>query len=50
MKLFIDTGSVAETMGEELGWSADRVHQEAEAWTEIAQVEGVDPARDVSLQ
>jgi glycerol-3-phosphate dehydrogenase len=41
---------VAQTMGEELGWSADRVRKEAEAWTEVAHVEGVDPARDVSLQ
>jgi glycerol-3-phosphate dehydrogenase len=41
---------VAETMGEELGWSADRIRKEAEAWTVVARAEGVDPARDVSLQ
>jgi glycerol-3-phosphate dehydrogenase len=33
---------VAETMGEELGWSADRVREEAEAWVEVARAEGVD--------
>jgi glycerol-3-phosphate dehydrogenase len=40
---------VAEAMGGELGWSKDRVREEAEAWVEVARVEGVDPARDVSL-
>jgi glycerol-3-phosphate dehydrogenase len=41
---------VAETIGEELGWSEDRVREEAEAWVAVARAEGVDPARDVSLQ
>jgi len=41
---------VAETMGEELGWSQDRIRDEAEAWIAVARAEGVDPARDVSLQ
>jgi len=41
---------VAETIGRELGWSSDRVRDEAEAWVEVARAEGVDPARDVSLQ
>jgi hypothetical protein len=36
-------------MGAELSWSKDRVREEAEAWLEVARVEGVDPARDVSL-
>jgi glycerol-3-phosphate dehydrogenase len=40
---------VAEVMGGELGWSEDRVREEAEAWLEVARAEGVDPARDVSL-
>jgi glycerol-3-phosphate dehydrogenase len=40
---------VAEVMGAELGWSKDRVREEAEAWLEVARAEGVDPARDVSL-
>jgi glycerol-3-phosphate dehydrogenase len=40
---------VAEAMGGELGWPKDRIREEAEAWVEVARVEGVDPARDVSL-
>ena len=37
---------VAETMGEELGWSSDRIRDEAGAWVEVARAEGVDPAAD----
>ncbi len=37
---------VAETMGRELGWSSERVRDEAEAWVEVARAEGVDPAAD----
>jgi glycerol-3-phosphate dehydrogenase len=40
---------VADAMGRELGWSQERVRDEAAAWVEAARVEGVDPARDVSL-
>jgi glycerol-3-phosphate dehydrogenase len=36
--------SVAEVMGEELGWDDARVRREAEAWVEAARAEGVDPA------
>ncbi len=36
---------VAEAMGEELGWSADRIRAAADAWVEDAAAEGVDPAR-----
>ena len=35
---------VAETMGAELGWDADRVRREAEAWVEEARAEGIDAA------
>jgi glycerol-3-phosphate dehydrogenase len=35
---------VAELMGEELGWSGDRVGREAEAWVAVARAEGIDPA------
>jgi glycerol-3-phosphate dehydrogenase len=37
--------SVAEAMGAELGWSADRVRSEADAWPKAAAAEGIDPAR-----
>ncbi len=40
---------VAEVLGQELGWSTDRVRDQADAWVEIARAEGVDPARDVSF-
>jgi glycerol-3-phosphate dehydrogenase len=40
---------IAEVLGSEHGWSEDRVRNEAEAWVEVAQAEGVDPARDVSF-
>lgn len=36
---------VAEAMGAELGWDADRVRVEAEAWVEEARAEGIDPAK-----
>lgn len=39
---------VAEAMGSELGWSEERVREEAEAWVEEARAEGVDPATRVS--
>ena len=35
---------VAEALGGELGWSAERVAQEAERWPEDAAAEGIDPA------
>ncbi|HET7443739.1 MAG TPA: glycerol-3-phosphate dehydrogenase/oxidase [Solirubrobacterales bacterium] len=35
---------VAEVMGGELGWSRRRAKQEAEAWSQAAATEGVDPA------
>jgi glycerol-3-phosphate dehydrogenase len=36
--------SVAEVLGAELGWSRRRVKQEAEAWSQAAALEGIDPA------
>jgi glycerol-3-phosphate dehydrogenase len=36
---------VAEVLGAELGWSAEQVRAEAEAWPQAAAAEGVDPAR-----
>jgi glycerol-3-phosphate dehydrogenase len=35
---------VAEAMAAELGWDADRVRREADAWVEEARAEGIDPA------
>ena len=35
---------VAQTMGEELGWSKRRVKAEAEAWIGAAAEEGIDQA------
>jgi glycerol-3-phosphate dehydrogenase len=35
---------VAEALGGELGWSAERVTHEAERWPEDAAAEGIDPA------
>jgi hypothetical protein len=35
-------------MGAELGWSADRVDAEAEAWVAVAEGEGIDPANPVT--
>jgi glycerol-3-phosphate dehydrogenase len=35
---------VAEVLGTELGWSGQRVEQEAEAWPQAAALEGIDPA------
>jgi len=39
---------VAEAIGGELGWSADRVDAEAEAWVAVAEGEGIDPGNLVS--
>ncbi len=39
-------GRVAELLGEELGWSEDRVADEGRAWGDVTQREGFDPARD----
>jgi glycerol-3-phosphate dehydrogenase len=36
---------VAEAMGAELGWGRRRVRGEAQAWVEVAEREGIDPAR-----
>jgi glycerol-3-phosphate dehydrogenase len=35
---------VAEVLGEELGWSPERVKAEAEAWPQAAELEGIDPS------
>jgi len=37
--------AVATTLGEELGWSGSRVSEQAEAWTGVAEAEGLDPSR-----
>jgi glycerol-3-phosphate dehydrogenase len=39
---------VAEAMGTELGWSAERIAAEAQAWMSAAEAEGIDPQRSVS--
>jgi glycerol-3-phosphate dehydrogenase len=39
-----DVRPVAEVLGDELGWDADRVAAEAEGWVEEAKAEGIDPA------
>ena len=36
---------IAEVLGKELGWSRRQVKREAEAWPEVAALEGIDPAR-----
>ena len=36
--------AVAETMGSELGWDAERVSAEADQWVTDAAAEGIDPA------
>jgi glycerol-3-phosphate dehydrogenase len=36
---------LAEVLGAELGWSAERVQAEAEGWPDVAAAEGVDPVR-----
>jgi glycerol-3-phosphate dehydrogenase len=38
---------IAEAVGGELGWSADRVSEEAEAWVAVAEGEGIDPGKGV---
>jgi hypothetical protein len=35
---------VAETLGAELGWDADRIASEAEAWLADKEADGIDPA------
>jgi glycerol-3-phosphate dehydrogenase len=45
-----DAGSVrpvAAALGGELGWSADRVRSESEAWIAVAESEGIDPGKGV---
>jgi len=39
------TLAVARLLGEELGWSDSRVAAEQEAWSEVTEAEGLDPAR-----
>jgi glycerol-3-phosphate dehydrogenase len=39
---------VAEALGSELGWDAERIRSEAEAWPAAAAIEGVDPAKLVT--
>jgi glycerol-3-phosphate dehydrogenase len=39
------TLAVARLLGEELGWSDSRVAAEQEAWSQVAEAEGLDPAR-----
>jgi glycerol-3-phosphate dehydrogenase len=39
---------VAEVLGAELGWSAQRTAHEAEAWISAAEAEGIDPRNSVS--
>jgi glycerol-3-phosphate dehydrogenase len=36
--------TVAQTLGEELGWSDSRVAEEVDAWGRLAEAEGLDPA------
>jgi glycerol-3-phosphate dehydrogenase len=35
---------VAEAIGDELGWGGRRIRREADAWVEVAEAEGIDPA------
>jgi glycerol-3-phosphate dehydrogenase len=37
--------AVARALGEELGWGASRVAEDADAWAAVADAEGLDPAR-----
>jgi glycerol-3-phosphate dehydrogenase len=37
--------AVAQALGEELGWGASRVAEDADAWAAVADAEGLDPAR-----
>ena len=39
---------VAEVMGAELGWSAERTEREVEAWSTAAEAEGIDPRKSVT--
>ena len=41
---------VAEAIGGELGWDADRVRAEADRWVEAARAEGIDPANAVGSE
>ena len=40
--------AVADTMGEELGWSEQEVRVEVESWSEISAREGLDPAASLT--
>ncbi len=37
--------AVAKVLGEELGWNSSRVSGEVEAWSGVAEAEGLDPSR-----
>jgi glycerol-3-phosphate dehydrogenase len=37
--------AVAAALGEELGWSDSRVSEESDAWSRVAEAEGLDPSR-----
>ncbi|HLM33541.1 MAG TPA: glycerol-3-phosphate dehydrogenase/oxidase, partial [Gaiellaceae bacterium] len=37
--------TVAAALGDELGWSAERVSEEAAGWSRVAEAEGLDPSR-----
>jgi glycerol-3-phosphate dehydrogenase len=37
--------ALARALGDELGWSESRVAAEHEAWSRVADAEGLDPAR-----
>jgi glycerol-3-phosphate dehydrogenase len=37
--------AVAAALGDELGWNASRVSDETEAWSRVADAEGLDPSR-----
>jgi glycerol-3-phosphate dehydrogenase len=39
---------VAEAIGAELGWGGRRIRREAEAWVDVSEAEGIDPARPAS--
>ena len=37
--------AVAAALGEELGWSGSRISEESDAWSRVAEAEGLDPSR-----
>jgi glycerol-3-phosphate dehydrogenase len=41
---------VAEAMASELGWSGRRARKEAQAWVDVAEAEGIDPARHLTYR